>query len=98
MGEVVSQTSGSNPESSEAVKKCRKTGVEEVVITKGQNPEHRDSRTLRLYCTFRKQQKSVRVTELGNGEGLKDALDLKQVEPQNMCQFFGNLSVSGGSN
>ena len=53
-----------------------KNGVE-VVITKGQNPEHRDTRTLRLYCTFRKQQKSVHVTELGNGEGLKDTLDLK---------------------
>lgn len=59
-----------------------------MVITKGQNPEHRDSRTLRLYCTFRKQQKSVNVTELGNWEGLKDTLDLKQVEPQDTRQFL----------
>jgi hypothetical protein len=56
----------------------------EVVITKCQNPEHRDSLTFRLSCTLSRQKKSVHVTELGNGEGLKDILLLGQMKPRHV--------------
>jgi len=96
-GEAISQTEWSNPELSEPVKKCRKTALGKWWSRRDKIPnieihEHWD------YCTFRKQQKSVHVTELGNGEGMKDTLFLKQVQPQNMFHFFGNLPVSSFSN
>ena len=56
--------------------------VSEVAITNGQNPEHRDSLTLKLSCTFSEQKKSVHATGLGNEEGLKETLFLKQTKPQ----------------
>jgi hypothetical protein len=40
----------------------------------------------------------MHVTQLGNGEVLKDTLFLNQVEPQKYVSFFGNLPVSGDSN